>query len=186
VVDAEPIVLPAAALIAVAIAAWFVFRFGARRPLPVRLLSRALNCSARRPRAARLSSAAHARIYRLSGGRLLRRWFGARVLVIETRGRRSGRTRQTAIMYARDRDRYVVTPANAGVDRTPQWWLNLREAGSGAVLVDGKRRRVTAREVTGTERDRLWKLLVDAAPAVGEYQSFTARELGVVVLEPIS
>jgi F420H(2)-dependent quinone reductase len=185
VADAPRIVLPAAALIAVAVAAWFVLRFGVRRQLLVRLFSRALNFSARRARAARLSSAAHARIYTLSGGRLLRRWFGARVLVIETRGRRSGRTRQTTIMYARDRDRYVVTPANAGVDRTPQWWLNLREAGSGAVLIEGNRRRVTAREATGTERDRLWKLLVQAAPAVGEYQNFTPRELEVVVLEPI-
>jgi deazaflavin-dependent oxidoreductase (nitroreductase family) len=126
----------------------------------------------------------HTRIYEVSGGRLLRWWFGARILVIETRGRRSGRSRQTTVMYARDGDRFVVTPANGGVDRTPQWWLNLREAGSGTVLVDGTRLRVTAREATGAERERLWKLLLEAGPAIADYQRFTQREFPVVVLEP--
>jgi deazaflavin-dependent oxidoreductase (nitroreductase family) len=126
----------------------------------------------------------HARIFRLSGGRLLRWWFGARVLVVETQGRRSGRARETPVMYARDGDRFVVTPANGGVDRTPQWWLNLREAGRGAVLVDGKRQRVTAREASGTEREKLWGLLVKAGPAIADYQDFTQREFQVVVLEP--
>ena len=78
----------------------------------------------------------------------------------------------------------MVTPANGGVDRTPQWWLNLREAGSGTVLVDGTRLPVTAREATGAERERLWKLLLEAGPAIADYQRFTQREFPVVVLEP--
>jgi deazaflavin-dependent oxidoreductase (nitroreductase family) len=167
-----------------ALAGLVVFRFGVRGRLPVRLLARALNLPARHRRMARLSSAMHTRIYGLSRGRLLRWWFGAPILVIETRGRRSGRPRQTTIVYARDGDRFVVTPANAGVDRTPQWWLNLREAGGGTVLVDGRRLGVTAREVTGAERERLWKLLLRAGPAIADYQSFTQRQFPVVVLEP--
>lgn len=172
------------ALALAAAAALAVLRFGVRGRVPVRLLARALHLPTRRGRLLRAASALHARVYRRSRGRLLRWWFGAPVLVIETAGRRTGRPRQTTVIYARDGDDLVVTPAAAGADRTPAWWLNLRETGRGAVVVDGARRRVAAREATGAERDRLWRRLLEAGPAIAEYQTFTARRFPVVVLEP--
>jgi F420H(2)-dependent quinone reductase len=49
----------------------------------------------------------HARLYRLSGGRFLPRWFaGAPVLVLETIGRRSGHKRATPVLYMRDGEMY--------------------------------------------------------------------------------
>src|SRR3712207_6540792 len=84
----------------------------------LRWLARAVNLAAKPRRLAALMSRLHARVYRWSGGRLLGSWFGQPVLVIETIGRRSGKMRQTTIVYLPDGDDVVVTPANAGDDHT--------------------------------------------------------------------
>ena len=178
------VALALTAPVAVTAAALFLRR-GVRGQRSVRVLARLLNAAARRKRSARLFTALHARIYRRSGGRLLQWWFGAHVLIIETRGRRSGRVRRTPIIYARDGERFVVTPANAGVNQTPQWWLNLRATGEGAVWVDGSRRRVVAREAPPSERDRLMALLLEDGPAIAAYEAYTERRFPVVLLEPV-
>ena len=161
-----------------------LMRFGLRGEVGSRLLARALHASAGRRRMARLSGEAHARVFGAARGRLLGRWFGAPVLVIETTGRHSGLPRRTPIVYAQDGDRFVVTPANAGVDRMPAWWLNLRAAETATALVGGRRVAVRAVEAEGAERERLWRLLLDMSPAIAHYQDFTERRFPVVVLEP--
>lgn len=177
--------LPGLILAGLIVALALVVRFGVRGHAPTRVLARGLNLSARRKRLARPFSRLHARLYRRSGGRLLNRWFGQRVLVIETKGRKTGKVRQTAIIYFRDGDAVLVTPANAGSDETPNWWLNLLAAGEGAIVIGKERRRVRPRIAVGAERERLWSLMVREGPAVGVYPDFTDRELPVAVLEPM-
>jgi F420H(2)-dependent quinone reductase len=128
---------------------------------------------------------AHAGLYALSGGRFLPRWFaGAPVMVLETVGRRSGRKRATPVLYLRDGDAFVVLAANAGADRTPAWWLNLREAGAGEVIVGRHRIRVRPRLLTGSERYRVWQAFVAMYPQAEHYTRFTDRELPLIALEP--
>jgi deazaflavin-dependent oxidoreductase (nitroreductase family) len=161
-----------------------VFRFGARGDRAVRLLARMLHRSARRTAMARRSSALHVRVYRLTRGLIGGWWFGSRAMVIETRGRKTGQPRRTAVIYVADGDRLAVTPANAGVDSTPNWYLNLQADPRATVTIGGRRLEVLAREAEESERDRLWDLIVRAAPATAEYQRYTFRRFPVVVLEP--
>ena len=146
--------------------------------------ARLLHQATRFPRLESFGSRAHARLYRLTGGRLIRRWFGAPVLVIETVGRRSGRPRATPVIYARDGERLLVTPANAGAERTPAWWLNLRAAGSGVAVVGGERTRVRPRVAEGAERERLWRVFASSYPMLDDYRAFTPRDFPLVLLEP--
>ncbi|MBW3669334.1 MAG: nitroreductase family deazaflavin-dependent oxidoreductase [Actinobacteria bacterium] len=127
--------------------------------------------------------AAHAGAYRRTRGRAGRRWFGAPVLLLDVVGRKTGRLRSTPLIYLPVPDGYVVAAADAGNDREPQWWRNLRTAGTGMVHVDGRTERVHARLVEPPERDELWANLVAAYPAVGEYGRYTDRVFPVVVLE---
>jgi deazaflavin-dependent oxidoreductase (nitroreductase family) len=139
------------------------------------------------PRAQRAAGRVHARLYRLSGGRFLPRWFsGAPVMVLETVGRRSGRLRRTPVLYLRDGEALVVLAANAGSSRVPAWWLNLRQAGEGAVVVGRRRSRVTPRELAGAERERLWRAFVEMYPQAEHYTELTERELPLVALEAAS
>ncbi len=135
----------------------------------------------------------HARLYRVSGGRFSPasgrcpqppRYAGAPVMVLETVGRRSGHKRATPVLYLRDGDALVVLAANAGADRAPAWWLNLREAESGEVIVGARRIRVTPRLLTGGERDRVWREYVEMYPQAEHYAQFTDRELPLIALEP--
>lgn len=149
--------------------------------------ARASNATVRRaPRAQRAWSRLHARLYRLTGGRFVPRWFdGAPVMVLETVGRRSGKRRRSPVLYLRDGDWLVVLAANAGADRTPAWWHNLRAAGEGEVVIGRKRRRVRPRVIEGEERERLWRAFVEMYPQAKIYTRFTDRRLPLIALEPI-
>jgi len=138
------------------------------------------------PRLGRAMSRGHGRLYRITGGRFVPRWFdGAPVMLLETVGRRTGKRRRTPVIYLRDGEDLVVIAANAGTDRTPAWWHNLRAAGEADVVVRGKRQRVRPRAVQeGPERERLWEAFVEMYPQADEYTRFTRRRLPLVALEP--
>jgi deazaflavin-dependent oxidoreductase (nitroreductase family) len=142
------------------------------------------DAAADRPRLLRALSAVHAATLALSRGRLYARWYGAPVLLLETVGRRSGRARLAPLVYVPHGEELVVVPANAGADRHPAWWLNLRASGRAAVVVGGRRRPVTARVATGGERRCLWARLARVAP-IELYDRRSARHLPVVVLSPL-
>lgn len=148
--------------------------------VPVALSDRAR----RHPRAARLFTAAHARMIRVTRGGLGGRWFGAPVLLLETVGRRTGRARHTALVYLPDGDDLVVVAANAGAERAPAWWMNLRAAGEGVALVAGRRTPVRVTITEGARRERLWARFAAVSP-VAHYQRQTGRRLPVVALTPL-
>ena len=62
----------------------------------------------------RWSTRLHAWVYRRSGGRVLGRMGGQPVLLLQTTGRHSGRTRTTPVQYLADDDMFVVVASNAG------------------------------------------------------------------------
>jgi F420H(2)-dependent quinone reductase len=106
-------------------------------------------------------------------------------MVLETVGRRSGRKRSSPVVYLRDAGALVVLNANAGAQRTPAWWLNLKEAGEGEVLIGARRMRVRPRLIAGAERDRLWYRFVEMYPPAAQYARFAEREFSLIALEPI-
>jgi hypothetical protein len=61
----------------------------------------------------------HARVYQGSGGLVLGRMGGQPVLLLQSAGRRSGRTRTTPVQYLADRETFVVVASNAGAARPP-------------------------------------------------------------------
>ena len=113
--------------------------------------------------------------------------FGDRLLLLTTRGARSGEERTTPLMYHRDGERYVVVASKAGAPDNPAWYHNLRAdpvarvevaAGAGTETFE-----VTAREAVGAERERMWADRVAIAPGFQDYQRKTSRRIPVVVLE---
>lgn len=127
----------------------------------------------------------HRHLYRLSGGRIGRRINGFEVLLLTTRGRRSGEERHAALQMLPHRDGWAVIASHAGEDRHPAWWLNLQAAGEARVQVRSRRARVRAREAEGDERAELWARFVAVDDAYEEYTRRTNRPIPVVVLEPV-
>ena len=126
----------------------------------------------------------HRAFLRATGGR-----FGRTgtlpALLLTTRGRKTGQSRDVTLNFMRDGDAFVVIASYGGEDRDPAWWQNLKVHPEGGVLFDGKRTPVRAREAEGAERQALWGRFVEADPSYAEYPQRTTRRLAVVILEPI-
>ena len=125
----------------------------------------------------------HPKLYRWSGGRIGGSIMGFPVLLLTTKGRKSGLTRTKALMYlARGEDLIVVASA-LGQPTHPAWWLNLEAEPQAVVEIGSKQFDVRAREAEGEEREELWRAFIDKSAAYDAYQAETSRRIPVVVLE---
>jgi F420H(2)-dependent quinone reductase len=127
----------------------------------------------------------HRWLYRISGGRIGRRMNGFEILLLTTRGRRSGELRRVALQSLEHGEGWAVIASYAGEDRHPSWWLNLQAEPMADVQVRSRHTRVRAREATGEERQEQWARFVAIDDAYEEYTRRTSRVLPVVVLEPV-
>lgn len=151
------------------------------------LTARVSNFMARFRPGAKAVTRLHARILRLSGGRLKRSFLlagGQPVLVLTTTGRKSGKRRPTPLAYLRDGERFVVAASNAGLDSPPAWWLNLQADPGAEVEVGGERRPVRARRARPEEQEDLWRRFVAQYAGFDDYNTFTEREIPLVILDP--
>ena len=106
------------------------------------------------------------------------------VLILTTRGRRSGRERSTVLLYFdRDEKRYVVA-SFAGMDRQPAWYLNVIADQRVTYEVRGELIRCVARPVPEEEAAELWPFLDKAYPGFRQYRQRTGRQFPIVELEP--
>lgn len=128
---------------------------------------------------------AHGWILVRTGGRPSRLSPRLRCLVLETRGRRTGRRQKVPLLYLADGGGYVVIASNFGQERPPAWWLNLRADSSPAVWLAGVRRPVRARELEGAERDAVLARAVAYNRQWRSYAATVRRRLPVVRLEPV-
>ena len=126
---------------------------------------------------------AHRFWYRATGGRIGARFMSWDVLYLTTRGRKSGGSRSVTLNYLTDSDCFVVIASNAGGERDPLWWQNLKAHPDAEVVAARTRFKVRAREAHGTERQLLWDRIVARDPAYTEYAQRTKRQIPVVVLE---
>jgi deazaflavin-dependent oxidoreductase (nitroreductase family) len=127
---------------------------------------------------------AHRFAYRVSGGRVGHHIGKLRCLMLTTTGARTGRRRETSLLYGRDGDRYILVASKGGSPRHPAWFLNLRAHPDAEVMVGQKRFRVRASVAAGAERTRLWRLMVGEYRGYETYQARTSREIPVVILTP--
>ena len=122
--------------------------------------------------------------YRLAGGRIGTRLAGWDVLLLTTRGRQSGERRSVTLNYLREGSALVVIASNAGDDRDPLWWRNLKANPDAEVRTGTTHFKVRAREAQATERELLWDKVVARDPSYAEYERRTKRRIPVVLLEP--
>ena len=126
----------------------------------------------------------HVRRYRETGGKVGHIWReGAPILLLTTRGRRSGKPRTAPLIYARDGDRYVIVASKGGAPEHPGWYLNLEQTPDVELQVEDEVFAARARTASGEERERLWRRANEVWPHYDEYARKTDREIPVVVLE---
>jgi deazaflavin-dependent oxidoreductase (nitroreductase family) len=137
-------------------------------------------------------AAANVWLFRRTGGRLGSHWrIGAGfrnpvpICLVEHVGRRTGQLRTTPLVYLQDGANIVVVASQAGRPENPMWFLNVRANPDVVVQIGRERRPMRARVADTAERAVLWPRLVDLYADYASYQSWTEREIPVVVLEPV-
>ena len=126
----------------------------------------------------------HRLLFRLSGGRLLGRLEGEGILILVTRGRRSGKPRSSPLMYFQFEESgdLIVVASNYGQDHHPAWYLNVATDPNVSVEANGERFAAEARITQGEERTALFDKVAAANPRFATYSAGTDRQIPVVAL----
>jgi deazaflavin-dependent oxidoreductase (nitroreductase family) len=136
----------------------------------------------------RRSARIHVALYRRSGGRIgghVPAWPGARILLLDHTGARSGTRRTSPVIYHRDGDMVAVTASKAGQPANPAWFHNLRAHPDTTIQIGRERRSVRARVASDEERDALWPAFVACFPGYAFYErNAGGRRIPIVILEP--
>lgn len=127
----------------------------------------------------------HKWLFRGSGGIIGGRLVSNSMLLLTTRGHRTGRGHTVPLLYLEDGSRLVVVASYGGRPRHPSWYDNLVARPEVTVQIGACRHRMMARTATSEERAVWWPRVVAAYDGYRTYQLRTEREIPVVVLEPL-
>lgn len=129
--------------------------------------------------------------YRVSGGRIGGSWRVGSALrapvpvcLVTTTGRKSGEPRTVPLLHLPDGDRVLLVASQGGLPKHPQWYYNVLADPNVTVQVGRRRRAMTAREATQSERAKLWPRLVERYADFADYQANTSRIIPVIICEP--
>jgi deazaflavin-dependent oxidoreductase (nitroreductase family) len=122
-------------------------------------------------------------VYLRTNGRIGHSFFGIRILLLTTVGRRSGRPRIAPLLYVEDGERWVVAGSNMGDARPPAWWLNISANSRARIQVRTEHFEVVARRAAPEEAERLWPVLIGSYRWFEDYRESAGREIPVVLLE---
>jgi deazaflavin-dependent oxidoreductase (nitroreductase family) len=118
-------------------------------------------------------------------GRGVGRW-GDSLLLLTTRGAKSGVVRTTPLVYHRDGERYIIAASKGGAPAHPSWYHNLVKHRDAEIEVGTEKIKVRATPIPdGPERDRLYEAHGKAFAAFRDYPMKTKRIIPVVVLERV-
>jgi deazaflavin-dependent oxidoreductase (nitroreductase family) len=124
--------------------------------------------------------------FRSTGGQVGGRFEGAPMVLLHTRGRRTGAERVNPLVY-RDLGggSVAVFASKAGAPTHPDWYRNLVDEPSVTVEIGTETVPMTARVAAGDERSAIWEAQKRDMPGFAEYErSAGDREIPVVVLTP--
>jgi deazaflavin-dependent oxidoreductase (nitroreductase family) len=129
----------------------------------------------------------HQALYEATNGLIGHRMIGVPTLLLRTVGRKSGLTRTSALVYAKDGSGYVVVGSNGGADTSPGWYFNVQADPDVEIQLGRRKQKATAKVVAkgDADYDRLWALVNQKnRDRYNAYQKKTSRPIPLVVLTP--
>jgi deazaflavin-dependent oxidoreductase (nitroreductase family) len=126
----------------------------------------------------------HVRKYEETGGKVGHDWNDTQVLILHTKGRKSGVERKNPLIYGRSGDDFLIVASKGGAPSHPDWYLNLTANPDVTIQVWSDLIPVRARTATPDEKKRLWPTMLAQWPDYDAYQERTDREIPLVILSP--
>ena len=111
---------------------------------------------------------------------------GRPLLVLTTKGAKTGQQHEAVLTFSRDDGRLVVCATAGGSPTTPGWYYNLLANAAVQVEAKGETFTATASVAPSGERERLWEQHVAERPEFAEYPEKSGRTIPVVTLQRIA
>jgi deazaflavin-dependent oxidoreductase (nitroreductase family) len=124
--------------------------------------------------------------FRSNEGKVGGYFAGRPMLLLHTKGRKTGLPRTNPVVYLPDGDRFVIIASKGGAPKDPQWYRNLVADPNVEIEVGTRTIPVKAVVITGPERDELYARQAEKMPAFADYERKTERTIPVIALEPVS
>jgi deazaflavin-dependent oxidoreductase (nitroreductase family) len=107
---------------------------------------------------------------------------GLPVIVMTTRGAKSGKIRKAPLMRVEHDGEYALVASLGGAPNNPTWYRNLVADPTALMIQDGAQPHdFVAKELEGDERALWWDRAVEAYPSYADYQERTSRIIPVFV-----
>src|SRR5690349_1767796 len=107
---------------------------------------------------------------------------GMPIVIVTTRGNKSGKLRKTALMRVEHDGEYALVASMGGAPTHPVWYHNLKADPEAVTIQDGPEPHAyRVREVSADGRATWWERAVAAYPPYAEYQTKTTRQIPVFV-----
>ena len=123
--------------------------------------------------------------FRANAGKVGGQFAGAPMVLLTTKGAKSGKTYVNPLVYTRDRNNYVIIASFAGGPKNPAWYHNLVANPVVTLEIGAERFQAKASIASGAERERLFNQQAALMPVFNDYRKKTARQIPVVVLERV-
>jgi deazaflavin-dependent oxidoreductase (nitroreductase family) len=123
--------------------------------------------------------------FRAHGGKVSGQFANSPLLLLTTKGAKSGKTHTNPLVYTNDKDRLIVIASKGGAPAHPDWYHNVRANPEVTVELGNERFQARATPVEEPERERLYSQIAKQMPGFAEYQRKTHRKIPVVSLDRI-
>ena len=123
--------------------------------------------------------------FRANDGKVGGRFEGKTLLLLHTKGAKSGQERINPTAYVRDGDRLVVIASKGGAPTNPDWYYNAVANPQVSVEVGTEKFQARASVAEEPERTRLYEKMIEMMPGFDDYRRKTTRVIPVIVLMPV-
>ncbi|MGD0851964.1 MAG: nitroreductase family deazaflavin-dependent oxidoreductase [Acidimicrobiales bacterium] len=120
--------------------------------------------------------------FRSNEGKVGGQFEGAPVLLLHTKGAKSGKMRINPMMYLDYEGKRYIFASYAGAPTNPDWYHNLVAHPEVTVEVGTETFEAIATPVTLEERDRVYPIQAERYANFAEYETKTTRKIPVVEL----
>jgi deazaflavin-dependent oxidoreductase (nitroreductase family) len=123
--------------------------------------------------------------FRANSGKVGGPFEGAPVLLLHTTGAKTGQERVNPMMYMKVEDGYAVFASKGGAPTNPDWYHNLVAHPRVRAEIGAETVELNARVADTQAREPIWTAQKSAYPGFADYERKTARQIPVVILEPL-
>jgi deazaflavin-dependent oxidoreductase (nitroreductase family) len=107
---------------------------------------------------------------------------GLPIIVVTTRGTKTGKIRKTALMRVEHEGEYALIASMGGAPKHPVWYYNIKDDPEAVEIQDGPEPHdYVVLEAAGDDRAEWWDRAVATYPPYAEYQEKTDRQIPVLI-----